>query len=146
MAEAFFRTLHMLGILGLAAGVIIAILATRPQIGRDDVMGLSRIYLLNLIALLLTIGAGITLWLWVGKPAAFFSNNPLFHAKLGLFCLLIVVLLWPATFFWRVAASVQTVDEVTTVPAAMIRLQKAAIPLLLVLPILAYLMARGIGY
>ena len=83
MGEAFFRTLHMLGILGLAAGVIIAVMATRPSLARDDVAGLSKVYIMSLIALLITTVAGLSLWLWVGKPAEFFTHNPMFQAKWG---------------------------------------------------------------
>lgn len=147
MAEAFFRTLHMIGILGLAAGIIIAVMASRPSITRDDVSGLSKVYMMTLLALLITGLAGLSLWLWVGKPAAFFSNNPVFHAKMGLFVILIAVLTPGAVYFWRQnRLSIDSTDALIEVPATIRRLQKTAIPLLLVMPVLAYLMARGIGY
>tara|TARA_R110002072_G_scaffold11196_1_gene50815 strand:- start:25709 stop:26149 length:441 start_codon:yes stop_codon:yes gene_type:complete len=146
MGEAFFRTLHMLGILGLAAGVIIAIMATRPSLARDDVTGLSKVYIMSLIALLITTVAGLSLWFWVGKPADFFTNNPVFQAKMGLFVILAGLIGWPAAVFHRLASRMPEELQEANIPPTIQRLQKSAIPLLLVLPILAYLMARGIGY
>lgn len=144
MAEALFRTLHMLGLLGVAAGLVIAILVTRPGLGRDDVDGLSKTYLMTLIALALTTLAGLALWLWVGKPAAFFNNNPVFHAKMGLVIILAILLLVPALFFYRNNKS--TSEEMISIPLSVRIMQRTAIPLIIVLPVLAYLMARGIGY
>ncbi|ALO47053.1 DUF2214 family protein [Pseudohongiella spirulinae] len=144
MAEALFRTLHMLGLLGVAAGLVIAVLVTRPSLSRDDTDGLAKTYLLTLIALVLTTLAGLALWLWVGKPAAFFSNNPVFHAKMGLVVILTILLLVPALFFYRAGAS--TDEESVSIPVSVRIMQRAAIPLIVVLPVLAYLMARGIGY
>lgn len=144
MAEALFRTLHMLGLLGVAAGLVIAILVTRPGLSRDDVDGLAKTYLMTLIALVLTTVAGLTLWLWVGKPAAFFTNNPVFHAKMGLVIILAILLLVPALFFYRNNQSGST--ETIRIPLSVRIMQRAAIPLIIVVPVLAYLMARGIGY
>lgn len=144
MAEALFRTLHMLGLLGVAAGLVIAVLVTRPSLSRDDTDGLAKTYLMTLIALVLTTLAGLALWLWVGKPAAFFSNNPVFHAKMGLVVILTILLLVPALFFYRADTSIE--EGSVSIPVSVRIMQRAAIPLIVVLPVLAYLMARGIGY
>jgi putative membrane protein len=144
MSEALFRALHMLALLGVAAGMVIAILVTRPTLSRDDVDGLTKTYLMTLIALTLTTVAGLALWLWVGKPAAFFSNNPVFHAKIGLVVILAILLLVPALFFYRENKSGS--EEAVSIPLPVRIMQRTAIPLIIVLPVLAYLMARGIGY
>lgn len=164
MGEALVRTIHLIGVLGTGLSVLLLVLASRPLISGDDLVGVRRVYLALLIALGVTALAGVALWLWVGKPAAFFSNNPVFHAKLSLFALVILMLAWPAWYFSRLSAD-QPADETPLpnlsnlsnlsnspnlsnlpVSALVRRLQKATLPLLLLIPILAYLMARGIGY
>src|SRR5690554_8196329 len=95
MIEALVRTLHLIGALGTGISVLLLVLASRRLISRDDLTGVRRVYLALLVAVALTMAAGLALWLWVGKPAAFFSNNPVFHAKLGLFALVLLMLAWP---------------------------------------------------
>lgn len=144
MAEALFRGLHLLGALGMAAGLIIATLAatglaTENQQHEFAYRTFRKIYAYTGLAIIVTIGAGLLLWLTVGKPAAFFSNNPVFHAKLALVATLLATLVYPAWFLCRAHWQ-------QPVPAAVLRLQKSTLPLLLVVPVLAYLVARGIGY
>lgn len=146
MIEALIRTIHLIGALAVAISVLLVVLASRRTLARDDLTGMRRIYLALLVAAALTATAGTALWLWVGKPAAFFSNNPVFHAKLGLFGLLLLMLAWPAWYFYRLDARDTSAAPTVTVSALVLRLQKATLPVLLLIPILAYLMARGIGY
>lgn len=144
MAEALFSGLHLLGALGMAAGLIIATLAagslaTDRQSVEFAYQTFRKIYACTALAIVISISAGLILWLVVGKPAAFFSNNPVFHAKLALVATLLATQVYPAWFLCRSQWQ-------QPIPAAVIRLQKSALPLLLVVPVLAYLMARGIGY
>jgi putative membrane protein len=144
MVEALFSTLHLLGALGMAAGLIVATLATGSLAADSAHLGSAyltfrKIYALTAVAIVLSVGAGVILWLVVGKPAAFFSNNPVFHAKMALVATLLATLFYPAWYLCRPQSS-------PGIPATVLRLQKCALPLMLVIPALAYLMARGIGY
>lgn len=139
--EALVRTVHLIGALGVGLSVLLLVLASR-DLSPEDLAGVRRIYLALLVALGVTALAGVALWLWVGKPATFFSQNPVFHAKLSLFALVILMLAWPAWYFYRHST------EGPTGPASALvrRLLGATLPLLVLIPVLAYLMARGIGY
>ncbi len=144
MAEVLFRTLHLFGALGMAAGMVVAALAagsltTDSEHHGSAHLAFRKIYAWTAVAIALSVGAGLVLWLAVGKPAAFFSNNPVFHAKVALVLTLLATLLYPAWFLCRPQSS-------QAIPATVLRLQKSALPLMLVIPVLAYLMARGIGY
>lgn len=144
MAEALFRALHLLGALGLAAGLIIATLAAGSLAADTERHELAyqtfrKIYAVTALAFLLSVGAGLMLWLAVGKPAVFFSNNPVFHIKLALVIAMLPAMIYPAWVLCRP----QTQQPI---PASVTRLQKSAFPLLVTIPVLAYLMARGIGY
>lgn len=144
MAEVLFRTLHLFGVLGMAAGLIIAALAagslaTDSAHHQSACQTFRKIYTWTALAFALSTAAGLTLWLVVGKPATFFNNNPVFHAKIALVATLLATQIYPAWFLCRPFAG-------QSIPAAVLRLQKSALPLLLVIPVLAYLMARGVGY
>ena len=146
MAESLFRTLHLLGVMGTAAGVLIVVLGATQTISRDDAAGIFKVYLITGVAILITLSAGLALWLYVGKPAAFFSGNPIFHVKIGLFIVLLSVLAYPARYFSTITSGPEVASQPISIPPSVQRLQKTAVPLLLVMPLLAYLMARGIGY
>ena len=146
MAEVLFRSLHLLGALGMAAGILVAALAAssmnadRDNLDAADQAALFRkVYGLTAAAVMLSVGAGLMLWLVVGKPAAFFSNNPVFHAKIALVLVMLATLIYPAWYLCRSRPP-------QPMPASVLRLQKSTFPLLLIVPVLAYLMARGIGY
>ncbi len=144
MAEALFSGLHLFGALGMAAGLVIATLAAGSlaadsQQHESAYRTFRKIYGYTGLAVIVTIGAGLMLWLAVGKPAAFFSNNPVFHAKLALVATLLATAVYPAWFLCRAQGQ-------QPVPQAVLRMQKSTLPLLLVVPVLAYLAARGIGY
>lgn len=144
MVEVLFRTLHLLGALGMAAGLLVAALATAALANDSETHELAylsfrKIYSLTVVAIAVSVGAGMMLWLAVGKPAVFFSNNPVFHAKIALVLTLLATLVYPAWCLCRPRSQ-------QTIPATVLRLQKSALPLMLVIPVLAYLVARGIGY
>ena len=147
MLAAFVGGIHLLLVLALIIGLMVILLASAEQVSRQDLLAIRRIYALTGITIVLVAIAGVVLWLWVGKPAAFYSNNPVFHAKMGLFMLLCTLFSYNAYRVYHLpvdpAADTDTPVLLTTLHR---RLQKALIPLMIAIPVLAYLMARGIGY
>lgn len=153
MIESLVRTIHMIGALGVGLSILLLILACRQPISREDLAGLKRVYLALFVAGIITATAGVTLWLWVGKPAAFYSGNPVFHVKVSLFALTALMLAWPAWYIFRLAKSPARPEDNTgeiaselRVNALARRLQGATLPLLLLIAALAYLIARGVGF
>ena len=86
----FFRFLHFVAIFGVTAAVIIENLAVKPSISKEDAINLAKISLIDNVSLLLTLMAGYTLWFWVGKPSEFYTENPVFLAKLIIFSIILV--------------------------------------------------------
>lgn len=155
MLAAMLGGIHLLAVLAIIVGLIIILAASAPVIPIQDLQAINRVYLLTGIALLIAAAAGTTLWLAGGKPATFYNNNPVFHAKLGLFVVLLVITAYTGLQFRRLQkgldtgadAAEQTDSAATIVVSAPLRLlQKACIPLMLLIPALAWMMARGIGY
>ncbi|MCB1670286.1 MAG: DUF2214 family protein [Gammaproteobacteria bacterium] len=142
MSYIVFRYLHIIAILVLAGALLIENMAIARRISGEDARNLARVDAVYGISAGLVLLFGLTLWLWVGKPATFYSTNPLFQLKLGLFVLIALISLGPTRFFLRHRRS--EAAELA-VPRPLIWALRIEIILLLCLPVLAVLMARGIG-
>ena len=138
----FFRFLHFVAIFGVTAAVIIENLAVKPSISKEDAINLAKISLIDNVSLLLTLMAGCTLWFWVGKPSEFYTENPVFLAKLIIFSIILVFGFFPFNFFKRNKKSTQESVMVPPTTIFCVRLRGA---LLIVTVMLAFLTARGIG-
>ena len=138
----FFRFLHFVAIFGVTAAVIIENIAVKPSISKEDAINLAKISLIDNVSLLLTLMAGSTLWFWVGKPSEFYTENPVFLAKLIIFSIILVFGFFPFNFFKRNKKSIQESLLVPPITIFCVRLRGA---LLIVAVMLAFLTARGIG-
>ena len=138
----YFRFLHFVAIFGVTAAVIIENLAVKPSISKEDAINLAKISLIDNVSLLLTLMAGSTLWFWVGKPSEFYTENPVFLAKLIIFSIILVFGFFPFNFFKRNKKSIQESLLVPPTTIFCVRLRGA---LLIVAVMLAFLTARGIG-
>jgi putative membrane protein len=78
----------------------------------------------------------------VGKGSSFYSENPLFLVKIGLFTLLVLISIYPTLFYRQ---NKDNNGEKIPVPSIMPLILKAELALLLIIPLFAFLMARGIG-
>ena len=148
MLTALFDAFHMLAVLATLAGLLIVTVASKPAISADDLRSITMVYTLTAITLLLAAGAGLMLWLGsAGKPSEFYSGNPVFHAKMGLFGLTFLLAGYAAHSFRALQRQygAATSDSIT-VPGMLRVVQKLTFILALIIPVLAWLMARGIGY
>ncbi len=110
----------------------------RPALTADNWWALSAILLLS-----------TGLWRLLGgleKGTAYYLANPLFHAKLGIFALVIILELWPlrALMGWRRALRGSReidVDRASTFA----RISYLQMALVVVMVFLATAMARGLG-
>lgn len=142
MAYTLFRLLHFAALILFAGALVIENMAIKPAINREDAHNLARVDMAAGAGAVLSFLFGLILWLWVGKPAQFYSSNPVFHAKLVLFFAIVLLALYPARFFIRNATTERDNLEVPKAVRTVLRLE---LILLLIIPLLATLMARGIG-
>ncbi|PCI82405.1 MAG: hypothetical protein COB20_00010 [SAR86 cluster bacterium] len=136
------RLLHFAAIFTFAGALVIQNMAIKPQIGGEDARNLAKVDAVCGISALFVLAFGLTLWLWVGKPSEFYSSNPIFHAKIGLFTLMVLCAIVPTIFFNKHRKSE---EEIIEVPKLLRLLLKFQLVLLVLIPVLALLMARGIG-
>ncbi|GFZ78057.1 membrane protein [Pseudohongiella nitratireducens] len=143
MPEAIISSFHLLSVLAMFIGTLIVLPAASAEFDRQSAAQLLKVYYLKLACLLFALASGLTLWLAIGKPAEFYSNNAVFHAKLGIFMLFALLLVVQIVTIRRCMLC-------SSLPAQLPRwlgwVQKIALAIFLAIPPLAYLMARGIGY
>jgi putative membrane protein len=136
------RLMHFVAIFIFAGALVIENMAIKPPITGEDARNLAKVDAVCGIRALFVLLFGLTLWLWVGKPSEFYSSNPIFHAKLGLFTLMVLCAIASTVFFNKHSKSEEKVIEV---PQLLRLLLKFQLVLLVLIPVLALLMARGIG-
>lgn len=140
--DVLIRYLHLFAVIVLAGTLIIENIAISKEISREDLRNLLKVDAVYGLSAGLVAILGISLWLWVGKPSSFYSSNPVFHAKLTLFVLVALLSIYPTVFFLRQR---KNQVEPILVPAGVIRVLRIELVLLAFIPVLAYLMARGVG-
>jgi putative membrane protein len=101
------------------------------------------------IAAIAVLATGLSRLLFGAKPVIFYTGNPVFHVKVGLFVLVAIISIWPTLAFirWRKAAAANAAFRVDQREWRMAkRLLLVELHLVALIPLFAVLMARGIGY
>lgn len=144
MLEITLRYLHFLSILTIAATVLGEYLLLKPVMTRKEIGRLSKIDAFYGLAALVLLGAGLTLWFGgISKPTFYYSKNWIFHLKVGLFAFVGILSIYPTVFFIKQRKG--DAAETITIPSKLIWMIRLELILLLIIPLLATLMARGIG-
>ena len=144
MLETTLRYLHFLSILTIAATVFGEYLLLKPVMTRKEIGRLSKIDAFYGLAAIVLLGAGLTLWFGgISKPTFNYSKNWIFHLKVGLFAFVGILSIYPTVFFIKQRKG--DAAETITIPSKLIWMIRLELILLLIIPLLATLMARGIG-
>ena len=141
--ELFVKYLHFASIFTIVAALAGEYLLLKDQMTRKEIRRLSMLDGLYGISSLTLLAAGLSLWLWVGKPAEFYSKNWVFHLKLGLFVTIGLLSIYPTVFFIRHRKGDE--GELMAIPGRIKLLIQLELLLLFIIPFPASLMARGIG-
>ena len=143
MEELFVRYLHFIGFIILSATLVGEHLLLSKEMDLKSFKKLAILDGVYGISALVTLSFGVILWLFVGKPSEFYSLNTLFHLKLTLFGLVAILSIFPTVYFLRHRKTKQQVIEL---PSYIINIVRLEIILVALIPLLAVLMARGIGF
>ena len=146
--DDFLAVIHHLCVFGLFVILAAEMTLVRPGILAETVMRVVRIDgLYGILAGLALVAGGLRV-VYGAKGAAFYTHNPLFWTKLGLFLLIGILSVPPTLEYirWRKALRANPAD----LPSASAvqdtrKLIHIQFGLLFLLPILAAMMARGIG-
>ncbi|MTI20889.1 DUF2214 family protein [Fulvivirga sp. RKSG066] len=137
------RYIHFLGIMIVFAMVVVEFVLIQKQVSRKLVKKLFVIDGIYGLSSLIVVAAGLYLWFGTGKPEAYYNQNGLFHAKVGLFVLVGILSLWPTVFYFKNRKGAS--DDVITIPSRIKKIVLVELVLLIIIPVLATLMAQGVG-
>lgn len=140
--EEFIRYLHFIGIVLLSGALVGEHLLLKRSV---EAAQLRRIAVLDMLfgasAVIVLLG-GLGQWFWGMQPASFYSGNWVFHLKVTLFVVMALLSIYPTVFFLR---NRKHLSGEVAIPGVIIHLIRAELALLLIIPLLAVLMAQGIG-
>jgi putative membrane protein len=141
--DHLIRYAHFLGILVLFAALTAAHLLTARSIDGRRARLLARIDGFYGLGALAALGSGLAMLfgLGFGKGTGFYLQNGVFHLKLTLFVLVVLLSIRPTVFFLRHRRAADA--AVIEVPRAIIMLQRVQVLIVPVIPLLGVLIARG---
>lgn len=143
--EITLRYVHFISIFAIVGSLVAEHLLLKKELTRQEMDRLSRIDAVYGIAAVVLLAAGLTLWLGsIGKPAVYYSKNWIFLTKIGLFSLIGILSIYPTVFF--IKSRKGNPEEKIQIPSAIFWMLRIEILLLFVIPLLAGLMARGVGF
>lgn len=142
--ELLLRYFHFVSIFVIVATLVSEHLLLKPELSKKKIDRLSKIDGIYGLAVLSLLAAGLTLWLGgYGKPIEFYSENPIFHIKLGLFIVIGLLSIYPTVFFIKKRKG--NPNELVTIPKSIFWMIRLELVLVFTIPLLAGLMAKGIG-
>lgn len=136
------KYVHLLGVFVLFSMLVAEHLLVKSEMSNADLKKCLIVDIVYGVSVVVVLAAGLTLWFIVGKPSGFYSSNPVFHIKVGLFLLIGLLSIYPTTFFLK---NRKSSASVITVPKSVVMFIRTELALLIVLPLLAVLMAQGYG-
>jgi putative membrane protein len=143
--EIILRYIHFISIFAIVGSIVSEHLLLKKEMTRHELGRLARIDAVYGIAALSLLAAGLTLWLAsLGKPAVFYTKNWIFHTKLTCFILVGLLSIYPTVFFIKNRKG--NPDELVKIPSLVFWMLRFELLLLFVIPLLAGLMAKGIGH
>lgn len=143
--EIVLRYLHFSSIFVIVATLVSEHLLLKKELTRAEITRLSRVDAIYGVAAVVLVAAGLTLWLGsFGKPSIVYSKNWIFHIKLTLFVLVGILSIYPTVFFIQQRKG--NPAEVVSIPTIIFWMLRLEIMLLFIIPLLAGLMAHGIGF
>lgn len=145
--DAALAYLHFLSIILTGGFLVTEMVVCRPGMGPEQVRLLPRLDLLFFGAALAALATGLGRLAVGVKGLDFYLPNPAFHAKMALYLVIAGLSIRPTLRFiaWR-----RRLDQAGDLPppaeiAGVRRLVHVEVALLALMPLMAVLMARGIG-
>ncbi|MBL7875042.1 MAG: DUF2214 family protein [Cyclobacteriaceae bacterium] len=142
--EIILRYIHFISIFAIVGSLVSEHLLLKKEMTRLELTRVARIDAVYGLAALCLLAAGMTLWLGgIGKPAVVYTRNWIFHTKLTCFILIGLLSVYPTIFFIKNRKGNPT--ELVKTPPLVFWMLRFELLLLFIIPLLAGLMAKGIG-
>jgi len=145
--EILVRYLHFISIFTMVSSIVVELVLVKPKLTRNEIKRLSVVDGVYGLSAVLVVAMGLTLWFGVGKPANFYTNNWIFHSKVGLAILMGILSIYPTVFFMKQRTKKgANGDELVDVPKGIKRTICLELLLVLIIPLMASMMAKGVGF
>jgi len=138
------KYLHFLSILMMIVALAANQWLVRRSITYNSARQVVSVNRLFWIGLALAAIVGLVLWFLVGKPAEFYTKNWIFHTKLTLFVVSVLIFLYPTLAIKKLMKQA-TPDQLIQVPILVIIGLRLALFTILIIPLLAHFVALGFG-
>jgi len=148
LAQALAAYVHFAGILLLAGILTAELVLYRQVLTPEQARAIQRLDMLYPLAALLVLGSGLARLFWFAKEPSFYLDNPVFWIKMGLFVAVALASVVPTIHFLRWSPRLKQGHrpEISDRQYRHIRAHLwSECILLLLIPLAAVLMARGIG-
>ncbi|HEV8644861.1 MAG TPA: DUF2214 family protein [Burkholderiales bacterium] len=148
MTEVLVVYLHFAAMILIAVFLAIEYLICAPGQARERVKLLARIDLFYLIAAILALATGVARLVWFGKGTGFYLQNPVFYIKLALFVAIGLISVPPTMQYLRWMRMLKTGAGAVAPDFEVLRARRYVLVELVLfafIPLLAVLLARGIG-
>ncbi|MCB0495680.1 MAG: DUF2214 family protein [Cyclobacteriaceae bacterium] len=142
--EILVKYVHFISVFAIVSTIVAEHLLIKNKLSRGELSRLSRIDAVYGLSAITLLAAGFTLWFAVGKPASYYNHNWIFHLKIGLFGVIGLLSIYPTVFFLKQRKG--RPEEQISLPKGVKLCIRLELLLLFVIPLLAVMMAKGIGY
>jgi len=137
------RYLHFIGIIGLFSLLLFELYLIKPTLKGQMVKFAANVDLSYWTFGIVVLVTGILMTVSVGKGMDFYIHNPVYHVKVGLFLAAVAATIYP-TWFLQTHRRVAATDDIT-IPPAIRFIIRTKLLVLVTLPLLAVVIAQGIG-
>lgn len=142
--EVLYRYVHFLGIVLVSGTLMAEVLLVRRKLNGLELRKLAMVDGAFGMSFLVLLAGGLLQWFMGAKPSFFYTQNPVFLAKMALVAAVALLSIGPTVWFIRHRKTPES--ETVSVPDSVRLLVRVELALLLLIPLLAVLMARGAGF
>ncbi len=148
MTSAFIAYLHYVAMISIAVILVVEYMVCLPGMTGSRIRLLTRIDLLYMGVALLALGSGAARVVWFGNGASFYLHNPVFYIKIALFLAVGLISIPPTLQYLRWMRSLNSGATNVAADYQVLRVRRhilIELTLFALIPLMATLMARGIG-
>jgi putative membrane protein len=147
MMEPLLAYLHYLSIIITGGFLIAELVMCRPEITPEQRRRLPGIDIVFFVAALFALATGLLRFFFYAKGVSFYTGNPFFWTKMALYVIIAAISIAPTRAFgrWKRALNTGGAPPTASEIGSVRRLLHVELGLLALIPLMAVLMARGIG-
>ena len=148
MVSALIAYLHYVAMISIAVVLVVEHGVCMPGMTGSRIRVLARLDLLYMGLAILALVSGAARVVWFGKGAAFYLHNPVFYIKIALFLAVGLISIPPTLQYLRWMRSLNSGATNVVADYQVLRVRRhifIELALFALIPLMATLMARGIG-